>query len=185
MRFVFFKDDRAAVYLGAATQRQDKTDSSQDALYDKNLVMPLIGARYQIWNSLHIFAEARTEDRSRIGLFAGNMWQYELVSLNAFTEFYAEGVILPSYNNDPVSTGWIKQGFRFNLSQAWKFDPYIELYGRRSPTPDLGRDTDQARAGARLIVAGEKFSASLLAYEAFVSGEKSHNEAMLVFGGAF
>lgn len=185
LRYVFYKDVLAAVYLGAVVQRQDKTAPDQDTLYNKEYLMAEVGFRFKIWKSLHLLAEARTEDRSRWGVFLGDMWIYPVSSVNMFTEFYAEGVLMPSYHHDPVSTGWIKQGLRFQIDPHLMIDPYIELYGRRSPTPDLGRDTDQARAGVRFLGAWKKWSVGLLVYEAFVKDERSHNEALLYFGGSF
>lgn len=182
---MFFKNDLTAVYLGAVVQRQDKTSPDQDSLYNKEYLLAEAGFRFKIWKNLHLLAEARTEDRSRWGLFVGDMWIYPVSSLNMFTEFYAEGVLMPSYHHDPVSTGWLKQGLRFQIDPHFMIDPYLELYIRRSPTPDLGRDTEQARAGVRFLAAWEKWSVGLLVYESFVKDERSHNEALLYFGGSF
>lgn len=185
LHFFLLKGERYALYAGAAVQLQNKTTSSQDPLYDKNRTMPLLGGRVAIWKNLFAMGELRTEERSRIGLFAGDMWQYTLSTWNVFSEFYAEGMILPSFHHDPVSTGWFKQGLRFAPANRLFLDPFVELYIRRSPTPDLGRDTEQARIGLRAIYLFENWSVAALLYQSFPQGESTHEEGLLVIGGSF
>lgn len=185
LRLHLYKNDTFTSYLGAAIQSQNKTQSSQTDLYDKNRVMALAGVKIPIWSTLTAILEARTEDRSRVGLFLGNIWIYPAAQLNAFSEFYAESMIMTAFHSRPVSTGWFKQGFRFQAQENFLVDPFAEFYIRRSPTPDLGRDTEQARLGLRMIYLFGSWNASLLAYESFPRDEASHTEALFVIGGSF
>lgn len=185
LRGLLWSSERGALYLGAALQRQDKTSSSQDPLYEKNRVMATAGGRWILWKSLTALIELRTEERSRGGLYAGDIWEYSLAAAPLFSEFYAESFVFPSFHNDPVTTAWFKQGFRFHLTKHFLLDPYVELYMRRSPKPDLGRDVEQARVGLRGIYLVSTWSAQVLFYQSFVKDESSHDEALLVIGGSF
>ncbi|MNJ94862.1 hypothetical protein D3C87_125650 [compost metagenome] len=185
LRFVVASKDKLALYVGAALQRQDKTISSQDDLYEKNRVMAVVGGRWVIWKNLGLILEARTEERSRGGLYVGDIWQYSAAGLPLFTEFYVESFVLPSFHNDPVSTGWLKQGLRYQLAERFLLDPYLELYARRSPSPDLGRNTDQGRIGLRGIYLRENWSVAAMFYQSYPTDEAPHEEALLVFGGTF
>ncbi len=185
LRFVFWNQEPGALYVAAALQRQDKTSTDQDDLYSENLAMVVLGTRIRVWESLTAFIELRTEERSRGGFYAGNMWQYPVADKNMFSEFYGEAIILPSFHNDPVSTFWFKQGLRFNPSGIF-LDPYLEVYLRRSPTPDLGRDTDQARVGLRTLHSQGAWTAGLLIYQSYAAGdEPNHEEALLFIAGGF
>lgn len=186
LRFLVVAKEKAAVYVGAALQRQDKTESSQDKLYDKNRVMATLGARWNFWWNFSAMIEARTEERSRGGLFVGDIWQYQLGKAPLFSEFYAESFVFPSFHNDPVTTVWFKQGLRFHLVERVLLDPYVELYATRSPSPDLGRNAEQGRAGLRIWALQAHWNAGLLVYESFpFNGDSSHMEALLVLGGRF
>lgn len=185
LRLIPYKNDRLTTYVGAAGQLQTKTQDSQSKLYDKSLVMAIVGGRYRITDMLSVLAEYRSEERSRFGIFAGHMWQYNVFQQPVFTEFYGESMILPSFHNDPISTLWVKQGVRYSLAENVLLDPFIEAYLRRSPTPDLGRDTEQLRAGVRAIYLVKTWSFSLLAYQSFPKDEKPHEEVLFVFGGSF
>lgn len=185
LRFLFLERDPVTLYLGGAIQRQDKTKTSQDDLYSENLTMALVGGRVKIWKSLTAFFELRTEERSRGGVYAGNIWEYSLLEQNLFSEFYGEAIVLPSFHNDPVTTFWFKQGLRFQPITHFYLDPYLEIYLRRSPTPDLGRDTDQARVGLRALYAWERWTAGLLIYESWPTDEAPHEEALFFLGGSF
>ncbi len=102
-----------------------------------------------------------------------------------FSEYYAESFVFPSFHKDPVTAAWLKQGLRFRLSEHFLLDPYLELYLRRSPDPDLGRDTEQARVGLRGIYLLPDFNIQALFYQSFENDRNSHEEALLVFGGSF
>ncbi len=182
LRFFVLPSTQPKVYVGISTQSQTKTENDQTDLYKKNRLMPLIGLRGKIWKDLHGLAEARTEKRSRMGLYAGNIWQYSTL---VFTEYYAEGMILPSFTNDPIFSGWVKQGLRFKPANSLYIDPYLELYARYSPDKDLGRDTQQARIGLRGIYLVNSWSFSLLTYQSFAKDESDHMEALFVVGGSF
>jgi len=181
----FYQNEILSLYAGVTMQRQDKISSDDMNLYDKNLVMPTLGGRVRLWNFLTVFAEYRTEDRSRFGLAAGQILEYQIKDAPVFTEGYAESVVLPSYHNNPVSTAWLKQGLRYRVTESGIVDPYIELYLRRSPDPNLGRDTEQARLGVRGIYLFGTWSAQLLIYQAYEKNESPQEEALFVLGGTF
>ncbi|WP_374073455.1 hypothetical protein [Bdellovibrio bacteriovorus] len=185
VRLPILQIESASLFIGAALQRQDSTSSDQDALYEKNRVMAVLGGRWTVWKSLTLLAEFRTEERSRGGLYLGDIFEYDIKAVPMFSEFYAESFVLPSFHNDPVIAAWFKQGLRFRLSHHFILDPYLEVYVRRSPDADLGRDTEQARAGLRGIYLLGSWSAQVLIYESFVKDESSHNEALFVIGGSF
>lgn len=185
IRLIPFKTEKLTTFVGVATQLQNKTRSSQESLYEKNLVMATAGLRYSLIPMVSLLAELRTEDRTRLGVIAGNMWQYDVWTQKMFTEFYAESLILPDFHNDPISTVWVKQGLRFELAEQFYLDPFLEAYGRRSPTPDLGRDTDQFRVGVRGLKMINTWSVGLLVYYAFPKEESNHEEALFVVGGSF
>ncbi len=185
VRLVPFKTDRLTTYIGAAGQLQSKTQPNQENLYDKSLVMAMTGARYKILDLLSALAEFRSEERTRFGVFSGSIWSYQFLQQTVFTEYYGESMILPSFHNDPISTLWIKQGLRYLVGQNLLFDPFVEAYLRRSPTPDLGRDTEQLRVGLRTIYLVKDWSFSLLIYQSFPKNETPHEEALFVFGGSF
>lgn len=164
-------------YLGVATQIQNKLNDSQERLYQKNYVMGVAGFRYHLLPQIAILAEARTEERSRYGAFAGNIWEYQVKTQSFITDVYAESVVYPSFHSDPVSTLWIKQGLRFRPAAHWVLDPFFEGYVRKSPAPDLGRDTEQWRMGLRTLYIVDTWTLGLLVY--------TNEEALLVIGGRF
>lgn len=179
------KTESYAVYAGGAIQIQGKTSSSQEQLFEKNRTMAILGVRHSIWKSLSALLEFRTEERSRGGLFAGDIWQYQLKGQNVFSEFYAESLILPDFDNSPISTAWFKQGLRYHLAHNVLFDPFVELYLRRSPTPDLGRTTEQARLGIRATYLKDSWTVSTLIYQSYEKEKVGYVEGLLVIGGAF
>lgn len=185
IRAHFFQLENSSLYAGVAMQRQDKLESSDFDLYEKNLVMPVLGGRARFWNVVSIFAEFRTEQRGRFGIYAGDMFEYEIFQAPVFTEGYIESVALPSFHNNPVTTAWLKQGLRYHLSEQGIIDPYIELYMRRSPDPNLGRDTEQSRLGVRGIYRFGAWSTQLLVYQAYEKNESPKEEALFVIGGSF
>lgn len=186
VRAKFFQHEQNVLYVGATLQRQDKIKSDDQVLYSKNnRTLGVLGARAAIWKSLTAFAEYRTEKRSRFGLYLGEIFEYRIKKAPLFSEVYVESVALPSFDNSPVTTAWFKQGLRYHLSEKVIIDPYIELYLRRSPKADLGRDTDQARLGARGIYFFGTWYAQLLVYQSFEKHERDHEEALFVFGGEF
>lgn len=185
MNLFLLKSDSYAVYAGGAIQVQGKTTSSQDQLFEKNRTMAILGVRHSIWKSLSALLEYRTEKRSRGGIFAGDIWQYQIKEQNVFSEFYAESLILPDFDNSPISTAWFKQGLRYSLDQNFLFDPFVELYLRRSPTADLGRTTEQARLGIRASYLKNSWTVSTLIYQSYERDNVGHVEGLLVVGGTF
>lgn len=186
LRAKLFQFEKNIFYIGAALQRQDKTSSDDEALYSKNRAMAVIGARIVLWKSLSALAEYRTERRSRYGLFFGEIFEYQYKTAPLFSEFYLESIAWPSFHREPVTTVWFKQGLRYRLEQSpFIIDPYVELYLRRSPSADLGRDTEQARTGLRGIYQFNLWSAQVLVYKSFVKNERAHDEVLLVLGGEF
>lgn len=185
LRLFISTSEKLNTYLGISSQSQIKTSSTQSDLYEKDRLMPLVGVRGKIWGQLHYLAELRTQDRSRLGLFAGNIWEYSAAELPLFTEYYAEAISLPSFTNAPVMAGWLKQGLRFHPNSHLYVDPYVEAYLRQSPDPDLGRDTQQLRLGLRLLYSVSSWNISLLTYHSFEQHENDHLETLLVLGGSF
>ena len=186
VRAKFFQHEQNVLYVGATLQRQDKIKSDDQVLYSKNnRTMGVLGGRTALWKSLAVFAEYRTEKRSRFGLYFGEIFEYQFKEAPLFSEVYVESVALPSFDNSPVTTAWFKQGLRYHLSEKMIIDPYAELYLRRSPKADLGRDTEQARLGVRGIYLFGTWSAQLLVYQSFEKHERDHEEALFVFGGEF
>lgn len=185
VRLVPLKIESLTGYVGFALQRQDKTRSSQTKLYSEDIVMASAGLRVSLNKYISALAEFRTEDRSRLGLIAGQIWEYSFGKNLVFTEFYGESLILPSFHKDPISTLWIKQGLRYRLTASFILDPFFEIYLRQSPSPELGRDTEQLRAGLRSLYVQNNWSAALLIYQSFPKDERPHEEALLTFGGSF
>lgn len=179
------KSETSVLYTGGALQAQGKTNASQDQLFEKNRIMAVFGLRHSIWKNLMALLEFRTEDRSRGGLFVGDFWQYQVNDLNLFSEIYAESLILPNFDSSPISTVWYKQGVRYSLSKNLLFDPFVELYLRHSPNPDLGRTTEQARIGLRTTYLKNKWTVSALIYQSYGRNEVGHVEGLLVIGGTF
>lgn len=187
VRVKLYQSEVSAIYVGAALQRQDKINSDDEILYSKkNRTLAVVGGRITIWKTLTAFAEYRSERRSRYGLYAGNIFEYQFKEMPLFSEVYAETVALPSFHRSPVTTVWFKQGLRNRLTEKFIVDPYAELYLRRSPTPDLGRDTEQVRLGVRgIYLFATSWSAQLLVYQSFEKHQRDHEEAILVIGGEF
>lgn len=185
LRFFVYEANPVKFYLGLSTQSQGKTKSSQTSLYEKNRVMPLVGLRSHIWKDISGLIEFRTEERSRAGIYAGNIWEYSVKSANVFSEYYVEGMILPSFTNEPIFAGWVKHGLRYKPFNQFFIDPYLEGYLRISPDKDLGRDTQQFRLGVRGIYLWNTWSVSVLTYQSFAKDEKGHLESLLVLGGTF
>lgn len=185
VRLAPYKSESLISYVGFALQRQDKTRPSQTQLYSEDILMASAGLRVSLNKYFSALAEFRTEDRSRLGLLAGQIWEYFFHDRTFFTDFYGESLVLPSFHNDPVTTLWIKQGLRFRISSLWILDPFVEVYFRQSPDPELGRDTEQLRAGLRGFYIQDKWNASLLIYQSFPKDERPHEEVLLTLGGAF
>ncbi len=186
LRVKLFQAERNVFYIGAVLQRQDKISGDDDDLYSKNRTMAVIGGRIVLWKSLTALAEYRTERRSRYGLFLGEIFEYRFKNAPLFSEFYIEAIALPLFHHNPVTSAWFKQGLRYRLEQtAVIIDPYVEIYTRRSPKADLGRDTEQARVGVRGIYLFNLWSAQILVYESFVKHERAHEEVLFVVGGEF
>lgn len=186
VRAKFFQHEQNVLYVGATLQRQDKISSDDEILYSKNnRALAVLGGRAGLWKSLTAFAEYRSEKRSRFGLYLGDIFEYQFKEAPLFSEVYVESVALPSFHRNPVTTAWFKQGLRYRLSEKSIVDPYIELYSRRSPTADLGRDTDQVRLGVRGIYFFGTWFTQLLVYQSFEKHERDHEEALFVFGGEF
>lgn len=177
--------DSFTPYLGAATQIQSKTQDTQSKLYDKDYVMAVAGFRYHLNSHIAFLAEVRSEERSRYGLYAGNLWEYKFRSQSMITDIYSESIVFPAFHTDPVSTLWIKQGLRFRPAARWILDPFIEAYLRKSPTPDLGRDTEQLRIGLRTFYLIDTWTFGILLYQSFPRDEVFHEEALLIIGGRF
>lgn len=186
LRAKLFQFERNVFYIGVALQRQDKISANDDDLYSKNLTMAIVGGRIALWKSLTALVEYRTERRSRLGLFLGEIFEYQFKDAPLFSEFYIESIALPSFHRNPVTSAWFKQGLRYRLETAAIIvDPYIEIYTRRSPKADLGRDTEQARIGVRGIYQFNLWSAQILVYESFVKHERAYEEALFIVGGEF
>ncbi len=185
VRLAPLKTQKITGYIGFALQRQDKTTSSQTKLYSEDLVMASAGLRLSLNSYFSALAEFRTKERSRLGLIAGKIWEYSVRETLLFTEFYGESLILPSFHKNPISTLWLKQGLRYRLGNSLVLDPFVEIYFRQSPSRELGRDTEQARAGLRSLYVQNNWSASLLLYQSFPKNERPHEEALLTFGGTF
>lgn len=184
LRYVFLKTDSLNLYLGAALQRQDKTDNTQTPLYEKSLSMLTAGLRVPIWKSITFLGEIRSENRSHYGITAGDLWAYPLADQEFFTEAYGESLAYPYFHASPVTTVWAKEGLRYHVG-PFMMDPYAEVFATRSPDPNLGRNTEQIRFGLRTIKLFESTSLSLLVYQSFDRSEGNHAEALLVFGGNF
>lgn len=186
VRAKFFQCEQNVLYVGATVQRQDKFSHDDEILYSKkSRTMAVLGGRAVLWKFLTAFAEYRTENRSRFGLYLSEIFEYQFKKAPLFSEVYAESVALPSFHRNPVTTAWFKQGLRYRLSEKFIADPYVELYSRRSPDADLGRDTDQVRAGVRGTYFWGTWFAQLLVYQSFEKHERDHEESLFVVGGEF
>lgn len=189
LRHSLAKDRFTLLYLGSAFQHQAETARGQDALYVTS-VSPLFGAALYPMPQLGLFVEYRlrltdrngrtqSESDPRFGLTVGDLvrpagpW---------FFEYYGEVIGVPRVAPVPVSTAWLKAGLRQSLIPGLFLDPFAEFFARQSRSPDLGRSTNEARAGLRLIYATEDFSSSVLVYESFRQREV---QGLLVLWGRF
>lgn len=183
LRLTALRHEDFHVYGLLYMQRQDHS-STQETLYTKNRLMYGAGFRYRLIYNLSLAGELISEDRSRFGLYVGDIFQYQWSELQLFSEFYAESFVLPEYSQDPISSGWFKQGWRKKLSHV-TFDIYAELNLRQSPSPDLGRDIRHVRLGTRFTYFfTDRIYMQALGYQV-VNETPSEPEGLLVLGGAF
>lgn len=182
-------------YLGVSLQYQ--TPGAQNKYFD-NTLHPALGVQMTYLRKIALSLQggvrtnlSQTEKQSewdpRAVLSFGDFWSWVPVKLpGVFTEIYAESAYLPRLSSTPVSTLWLKQGYRMNLISHLYLDPYAELFLRESRSADLGPSLTQGRGGARLLWVNDSWSVAGLIYHNFRQDESSAStEGLLVVGGNF
>ncbi len=182
-------------YVGVSFQYQTPGAQSK---YFANTVNPALGLQilYLRKISLSLQGGVRTnvsqpENQSewdpRVVLSAGDFVSWVGLKFPAvFTEIYGESAYLPRLSSTPVSTLWMKQGYRIKLISRLYLDPYAELFFRESRSADLGPSLTQTRGGARLLWTDDSWTVAGLIYHNFRQDDASAaTEGLLVVGGNF
>jgi hypothetical protein len=181
-------------FVGASWQAQFLDSATQ---YLTDAVSPAAGLRanWQQWVYLTFeeryrfeYQNENTKNQSdpRLVLSGGqflpwlnNQAQY------LFTEFYGEASWVYRIDPAPVSTLWVKQGYRIPVAAKLYADPYVEFYARQSSNPDLGASLNEGRAGGRLAYSLAKFSLAAHLYLPFASENRDKLAGLFVVGGLF
>lgn len=181
-------------YVGANLQYQ--SPGAQQKYFD-NAITPYVGVQANLFRRIFLQAQAgvRTvidENQQsnnaqwdpRVILSAGDFWQW--ANPQVFTEAYGEVAYVPRLDSTPVSTGWIKQGYRFKPAVSVNLDPYAEFYSRESRDPDLGPSMTEGRLGLRTQWLKGSWNVAALVYHP-VNRKEAHGdvEGLLVVGGVF
>jgi hypothetical protein len=183
-------------YLGATLQYQ--TPDAAEKYYDSTMT-PQLGLQFRFIKKVYlqlqagvrtvIDSESQAEKKSewdpRVVLSAGDML-YSTPSSKAFVEYYGEVSYVPRIDSTPVSTGWVKLGYRFSPWKNIYADPYAEGFVRESRNDDLGPTLTQWRTGARLLWWTPSWNVSTLIYHNFNNdSDNGALEGLFVVGGNF
>ncbi|MDG0817372.1 hypothetical protein [Bdellovibrio svalbardensis] len=181
-------------YAGANLQYQS---SGAKQKYFDNAVTPYVGIQGNLFKRIFLQLQAgvrtvindkresnTTQWDPRVILSAGDFWHWP--TQQVFTEAYGEVAYVPRLDATPVSTGWIKQGYRFKPTASVNLDPYAEFYSRESRSPDLGPSMTEARFGLRSQWLRGSWNVAALVYHP-VNRKVTQGdvEGLLVVGGVF
>lgn len=186
----------SGAYLGASLQYQ--SPAAAEKYYDSTMT-PQVGLQFRFIKKLYLQlqagmrtvidpnsqAENKTEWDPRTILSAGDML-YASPSSKAFAEYYGEISYVPRIDSTPVSTGWLKLGYRFSPWKNIYADPYAEAFARESRNNDLGPTLTQWRTGARLLWWTPSWNVATLLYHSFNNdSDNAAIEGLFVVGGNF
>jgi hypothetical protein len=186
----------SGAYLGASLQYQSP-DAAQK--YYDSAMTPQVGLQFRFVKKVYLQlqagvrtviesdsqAEKKTEWDPRVILSTGDML-YASPSSKTFAEYYGEVSFVPRINSTPVSTAWLKLGYRFSPWKNIYADPYAEAFARESRNSDLGPTITQYRAGARLLWWTPSWNVSALLYHGFDDDDATAAiEGLFVVGGNF
>lgn len=182
-------------YFGVSLQYQSP---GAEAKYFDNTVTPSLGIEGRLYDriALQVQGGVRTvvgqnENTSewdpRVVLSAGDFWTWNSLGFSSvFTEVYGESVYMPRLDGTPVSTLWVKQGYRFKVASHLFVDPYAEFFIRDSRSADLGPSMTQGRGGIRGLWATDSWTVAALVYHNLKKDESSAPiEGLFVVGGDF
>jgi hypothetical protein len=195
--FSFVNSENSSIaveaFLGANWQAQL---SDSETRYLTNAVSPSLGVRGN-WRSLiYLNLEERyrfeyeTENPQHVSdprfvISGGQFLPWDVTKAKyLFTEFYGEASWVYRVDPAPVSTVWVKQGYRVPVSSQLYIDPYVEFYSRQSSNDNLGTNLNEGRAGGRLLFTWQKFSAAAHVYQPIASLNNSL-AGLFVVGGVF
>lgn len=185
-------------FAGAGIQYQSPNAPQK---YFDNSITPYVGVRTGAFRKIFLQVQAGVRavlndensgqtNRSaewdpRVILSAGDFWQWPVDS-HLFTEAYGESAYVPRIDSTPVSTGWLKQGYRFKPMASVNVDPYAEFYLRESRSADLGPSMKEGRAGVRAQWLPGGWNLAALIYHPINRAEAHGDvEGLLVIGGQF
>ncbi|HWU42977.1 MAG TPA: hypothetical protein VN132_06045, partial [Bdellovibrio sp.] len=181
-------------YIGANLQYQS---AGAPQKYFDDSINPYVGLQGSLWRKIFLQLQAgarsvlnqesqgnSTQWDPRVILSAGDFWTWTRPQI--FTEAYGEVAYVPRLDATPVSTGWIKQGYRFKPLTNLNIDPYAELYARESRSADLGPTMNDFRLGFRTQWLSSGWNVAALLYHPFNRHEaRGDVEGLLVIGGVF
>lgn len=181
-------------YIGANLQYQSPGAKQK---YFDDALMPYVGLQANLMRKIFLQMQAgarsilndnyegnRTQWDPRIILSAGDFWQWKMPQV--FTEGYGESAFVPRLDSTPVSTVWLKQGYRFKPVTSVNLDPYAEFYLRESRSADLGPSMTEFRLGLRTQWLAGGWNVAALIYHPF-DRKDAHGdvEGLMVIGGVF
>ncbi len=173
-------------------------ESYEPAVGGIKRVAPLAGLELPL-GPVRAFAEYRyvletprtqySQSDPRFGFTGGYWWDHPIFgSWRLFSDSYGEFIAIPRIRWNPTLLAFSKIGVRYPLASWLYFDPFLEAYGRESSDPAFGRNALEARAGARLVVAQEKWSTQISVFRRFATWRDAPEASyrfLLAFGGRF
>ena len=187
---------QSGVYVGASLQYQSA--DAAEKYYD-NAMTPQLGLQMSFFKKafLQLQAGVRTVIDSESNAERKSEWDprailslgdliYASPASKVFTEYYAEAAYVPRIDPTPVSTAWLKFGYRFTPWKNIYIDPYAEGYAKESRNADLGPTLSQIRAGSRLLWSTPSWTVAALAYHSLnQDSDTAAIEGLFVVGGNF
>lgn len=193
--------EKFSMYLGVGLDREFGAPEQQ---WIQNSWRPQAGIVWQPLSFLNTWIEYNKryysisndqdmnqhQDDARAGFaMSQNFSLHEQGSQSAQLENYIEGVSYFRTTREPVFSAHTRPVYQFHVDDRFSVDPYAELYFQRSPSLDLGINTNQARGGLRLKYQGVSYSASLFGYWPKEIGQPKDFDGqfvgLFVFGGYF
>lgn len=185
-------------FLGVTLQYQSP---GAELKYFDNTATPALGIQARFFQKITLQAQggvrtvisdtenenAKSEWDPRIILSAGDFWGWQSWGAPAvFTEAYGESAYVSRLSSTPVTTFWLKQGYRFKVASQVYVDPYAEFFLRESRSADLGPSITQGRAGVRALWATSSWTVAGLLYHNLKQNDGSAPlEGLFVVGGNF
>lgn len=181
-------------FVGANLQYQ--SPGAKEKYFDDSIT-PYVGVRGSLFKRIYLQFQAglrsiinedysgeRSQWDPRVILSAGDFWQWSPPQV--FTEAYGESTFVPRLDSTPVSTLWVKQGYRFQPLLHLNLDPYAEFYTRDSRSADLGPSMTEVRLGLRTQWVQGGWNVAALMYHPFDRHDTHGDiEGLLVVGGIF